>query len=443
MVPSWRRLGSDEMLVAGVRDGDERAFEAIVDRYDRPLLSFCRHMLGSREEGEDALQQTFLGAYRDLVSSTKPIRLRPWLYAIARNQCLSILRARREKLPLDDAEPATDGLAAEVQQREDLRNMLVDLARLPDDQRAALVLAELGSLSHAEIAATVGCPREKVKALVFQARGSLAASRRARETPCSEVRQQLATLAGGALRRGPLRRHVRQCAGCRAFEAEVRRQRRAMAVLLPVVPSAGLKTSILAGAGLGGGGGAVVGAGALGGLGGGGAGKLIAVGLIAAGAGTGGAIVLRSELRNDSPRAAAAAPAPSASGQWSWGVTRAARVPAARIAARRLPATAAHRAGSSARAHEAARAAPAAGRVARGRSGGRRAGVSARATGTPTRGRSSPRRPGHSLGRSGHTPGSGPGAPGSSGDAPGRSVEPPARSDPPTAHEPGKLSHRP
>src|SRR5204863_1674492 len=115
------------------------------------------------------------------------------------------------RLPLEDAEPATEGLASEVQQREDVRNMLVDLRRLPEDQRAALVLAELGSLSHEEIADVVGCPRAKVKALVFQARRSLAASRLARETPCSEVREQLSTLAGGALRRGPLRRHVQEC----------------------------------------------------------------------------------------------------------------------------------------------------------------------------------------------------------------------------------------
>src|SRR5919205_2010228 len=127
LAPAWRRFGSDETLVAAVRAGDARAFEAIFDRYHRPLLSFCRHMLGSREEGEDALQQTFLAAYRDLASSTKAIQLRPWLYTIARNQCLSLLRARRDKVPLDDAEPATDGLASEVQQREDVRNMLVDL----------------------------------------------------------------------------------------------------------------------------------------------------------------------------------------------------------------------------------------------------------------------------------------------------------------------------
>jgi RNA polymerase sigma factor (sigma-70 family) len=343
LAPAWRRLGSDETLVAAVRAGDGRAFEAIYDRYHRPLLSFCRHMLGDREEGEDALQQTFLGAYRDIVSSAKPIHLRPWLYTIARNQCLSMLRARRDKVPLEDAQPATEGLASAVQQREDIRDMLVDLRRLPEDQRAALVLAELGSLSHEDIADVVGCPRSKVKALVFQARRSLAASRLARETPCSEVREQLATLAGGALRRGPLRRHVRECPGCREFEAEVRRQRRAMAALLPVIPSAGLKSAILAEIGIGGGGAAAAGAGALGGLGavgGGSASKLLALGLVAVGAGTAGVVAVEEQFGHE--EAALSAREQRAPERGPAGVAGPAAVRAVRPA---LPATAAATAG--------------------------------------------------------------------------------------------------
>jgi RNA polymerase sigma factor (sigma-70 family) len=345
VAPAWRRLGSDEALVAAVRAGDGRAFEVIYDRYHRPLLSFCRHMLGDREEGEDALQQTLLGAYRDLVSSTKPIRLRPWLYTIARNQCLSMLRARRDKVPLDAAEPATDGLASAVAQREDIRNMLIDLRRLPGDQRAALVLAELGSLSHEDIAEVVGCPRAKVKALVFQARRSLAASRLARETPCSDAREQLATLAGGALRRGPLRRHVRECRGCREFQAEVRRQRRTMAALLPVVPTAGLKSAILAEVAIGGGGAAAVGAGALGGIGALGAssaGKLVALGLVALGAGTAGVVAVEDQLSRD--EAPLSARAQRASGRAPFGIAGSGAMGAVR---RAVPETTAATAGLS------------------------------------------------------------------------------------------------
>jgi RNA polymerase sigma factor (sigma-70 family) len=240
-----RRIAGDEKLVALVRDGRADAFEAVYDRYERQILSFCRHMVGSREEAEDAVQHTFMAAYTDLRRSDKPIQLRPWLYTIARNHCMSLLRARREHAQLDDAEPSVDGLSATVQRREDLRDLLRDLGRLPDDQRAALVLAELGALSHDEIAEVVGCPKEKVKALVFQARSSLGARRDARDTPCSEIREQLATLSGGSLRRTSLRRHLDDCPGCRAFQIEVKRQRAAMALLLPVAPTAALKSGVM------------------------------------------------------------------------------------------------------------------------------------------------------------------------------------------------------
>jgi RNA polymerase sigma factor (sigma-70 family) len=268
---AMRRIAGDEKLVELVRAGRADAFETVYDRYHRQILSFCRHMLGSREEAEDAVQHTFMAAYTDLRRSDKRIQLRPWLYTIARNHCMSLLRARRDQAPLDDAEPSVDGLSATVQRREDLRELLRDLARLPEDQRAALVLAELGALSHDEIAEVLGCPKGKVKALVFQARSSLGARREARETPCSDIREQLSTLSGGSLRRTALRRHLDDCPGCRAFRAEVKRQRAAMAVLLPVVPSAALKSGVMS---------AVAVKSAAGGLGGAG---------LAAGVGAGGA----------------------------------------------------------------------------------------------------------------------------------------------------------
>jgi RNA polymerase sigma factor (sigma-70 family) len=326
-----RRLASDDSLVAAVRAGRSDAFEGIFERYHPQILSFCRHMLASREEGEDAVQHTFMAAYTDLVASDKPIQLRPWLYAIARNHCISVLRARRQQAPLEDVEPAVEGLAAEVQRRADLQDMLRDLARLPDDQRTALVLAEMGALTHEEIAGVLACPKEKVKALVFQARSSLLASRDARDTPCAEIREQLA-LAGGALRRAPLRRHLRECSGCREFRAEVRRQRSAIAVLLPVVPTAALKSKVLAAVGLGGtaaggGGGAAAGvgagatavAGAGGSAGGGvtailanaGMAKLVVAAAVAVGGTAGGVAAVDAIDHGDGGRSGAPANAPA------------------------------------------------------------------------------------------------------------------------------------
>jgi RNA polymerase sigma factor (sigma-70 family) len=315
-------LAGDDRLVAEIRRGNEAAFEVAYERHYRALLSFCRHMLGSRESGEEALQHTFAAAWADLQRSDRPVKLKPWLYTIARNRCLSLLRAQRpETTELEDP-PATDGLAEEVSRRADLRALLADLRELSEDQRAALVLSELDGFSHADIAAVIGRQESDVKALVFRARSTLADWRAARETPCEEIREQLAVLTRGALRRRPIRRHLESCPGCRAFRDEMRAQRRMMAAILPVVPTVGLKQGVLAAVGLGGasaGGAAATGGAAAAGAGAATAGSIgtvtiakVAVVVVAVGsAGAGGERL----LNRDDPRAVPApAAAPSSSG---------------------------------------------------------------------------------------------------------------------------------
>ena len=176
-----REVPEDHQLIARLRAGDGAAFEAIYDRYAAGVLAFCAYMLGAREAAEDALQVTFVSAYRSLRSGEGCVSLRPWLYTIARNCCLSELRARREVANLDaDAgdRPSFEGPSEQPQRREQLRELLEDIQRLPLDQRAALVLFELGDHSQAEIATVLGVRREKVKALIFQAREALIRSRR-------------------------------------------------------------------------------------------------------------------------------------------------------------------------------------------------------------------------------------------------------------------------
>ena len=88
-----------------------------------------------------------------------PDAVRPWLFAIARNRCKTMLAARREAtVPVEDVEPSFDGFADDVARRADLRELVADLARLPEDQRGALVLFELGGMSQAEIATAIGVP---------------------------------------------------------------------------------------------------------------------------------------------------------------------------------------------------------------------------------------------------------------------------------------------
>ena len=264
---------SDQRLVAWVASGDDRAFEEIFDRYGPALLSFCTRMLGSREWGEDALQLTFVAAYKALRRGRCDGALRPWLYAIARNCCLSELRARRE-IPNSDRVsgecPAIDGPASQFARREQLGEIVQDIQRLPADQRAALVLFELGDQSHEEIASVLGVRRDKVKALIFQAREGLYRGRTARETSCSEVRERLANAPGKAPARGVVRAHIDRCASCQAFEREVRRQRAALALILPVALGGKLKVLVLSSAlghgSVGAGAAAVTGAGAAGSL---------------------------------------------------------------------------------------------------------------------------------------------------------------------------------
>ena len=270
--------------MARVASGDDQAFEEIFDRYGPALLSFCTHMLGSREWGEDALQLTFVAAYEALRRGGCDGALRPWLYAIARNRCLSELRARRE-IPDSDwvsaDRPAVDGPASLFARREQLREVVDDIQRLPADQRAALVLFELGDQSHEEIASVLGVRRDKVKALIFQAREGLYRGRSARESACSEVRERLATARGRAPARGIVRAHIERCAPCQEFEREVRRQRAALALVLPVVLSGKLKALVLSSALSHG----SVGAGVAGVTGAGGAGSLS--GATVAGSGSG------------------------------------------------------------------------------------------------------------------------------------------------------------
>src|SRR5438270_10668954 len=86
------RLQSDERLIALVRRGNLAAFEVLVARYQSRLLAFCRHLLGSKEDAEDVLQEVMAAAFNAMTADERPINVRPWLYRIARNRCLNHLR---------------------------------------------------------------------------------------------------------------------------------------------------------------------------------------------------------------------------------------------------------------------------------------------------------------------------------------------------------------
>src|SRR5690242_17238692 len=137
------RLQSDERLVALTRRGNQAAYEALVGRYQSRLLSFVRHMLGSREDAEDVLQEVFAAAFNAVLADERPINLRPWLYRIARNRSLNHLR-RASAVGVDsmDVHFADHGLSTgdRVLRREAFRELLADVRQLPETQRTALLL---------------------------------------------------------------------------------------------------------------------------------------------------------------------------------------------------------------------------------------------------------------------------------------------------------------
>jgi RNA polymerase sigma factor (sigma-70 family) len=234
----------DDTLAEEVGQGDHASFEALYERYHRSLLSYCRRMLRSRQDAEDAVQQTFLSAYEHLVEEDRPAHVKAWLYAIARNHCLMALRRRRRRIT-EPIELSTRDLFEDVQERSNLDELLADVRELPEQQRAALVLSELGDLSHADIGDVLLCDSVKVKSLVFQARSALVADRTAREIPCREIQRRIAAGHGWISSGATVRRHVRRCRSCARFYERVRQEQQATSLALPVTAVLALRDRLL------------------------------------------------------------------------------------------------------------------------------------------------------------------------------------------------------
>jgi RNA polymerase sigma factor (sigma-70 family) len=166
------RAQPDRRLVDLVRDGYDAAFEEIVRRYRRPLDRFAAVIVGGRSE--DVTQDAFSKALMALRGSEAEIELRPWLYRIVRNTALNDLRDRPPAAAeLSEALPGARSAAAEVEAREELRELMERLRALPETQRAALVMRELEGLGHEEIAAALGVSGGAARQAIFRARAAL------------------------------------------------------------------------------------------------------------------------------------------------------------------------------------------------------------------------------------------------------------------------------
>src|SRR6476469_5053425 len=183
------RLQSDERLVALTRRGQHAAFEVLCSRYQSRLLSFCRHMLSSREDAEDVLQEVFAASFNAVLADEREINVRPWLYRIARNRSLNHLR-RASAVGVDSmyVHFADHGISTgdKVLRRESFQELIADVQELPETQRTALLLREIDALSYEQIAQAMETTVPSVKSLLVRARISLAEAAEARQLSCDQ-----------------------------------------------------------------------------------------------------------------------------------------------------------------------------------------------------------------------------------------------------------------
>ena len=240
--PAMSRLPSDDRLALRATKGDRRAFAAIFRRYHQRLYRYCLAIVGDSEDAQDALQNTMIKALRALPGEERRIELKPWLYRIAHNESIEVIRRRRDtrRLGPELAAPGS-GLAEEAAVRERLRRLISDLDELPERQRGTLVMRELAGLDFAEIVTALGTSPAVARQTLYEARLSLRQMDEGREMSCEAVTKALSGGDGRVTRRRDLRAHLRSCAGCRGLRKEIAGRERDLAALspLPAVAAAG------------------------------------------------------------------------------------------------------------------------------------------------------------------------------------------------------------
>jgi RNA polymerase sigma-70 factor, ECF subfamily len=182
--PTAYRAATDEQLVDLVRSGDDRAFAAIHDRYQPRLVAYARQVLGgSHHDAEEVVQDAFVRALHALRADEREMALKAWLYTIVRNRALDVLRRPARTTDLEPHAGLLRDACADPHERaaraEELDALVAGLKRLPERQRTALVMHELGGASHQAIARRLDVTTGGSKALVCRARAGLAHARAA------------------------------------------------------------------------------------------------------------------------------------------------------------------------------------------------------------------------------------------------------------------------
>jgi len=233
------RHASDERLARLAGRGNQRAFAALYERYHQPLYRLCLSIVRTPEDAHDALQSTFERALGALGGGERTVSVRPWLFRIAHNESISVLRRRRPEGAVEEDElvsPRTVEGAAEDRAR--LSELVADIDSLPARQRSALLMRELSGLSIAEIAVALSMSTGAVKQALFEARTSLHEFAEGRAMACNDVRRTISDGDRRALRTRRVRAHLRDCAGCAAFNTQISHREADLRALAPPLPAA-------------------------------------------------------------------------------------------------------------------------------------------------------------------------------------------------------------
>jgi RNA polymerase sigma factor (sigma-70 family) len=166
---------SDQRLVALAREGHERAFEALVHRYRRPLLRYARRMRLSEARAEDVLQQAFMQSWIALSRGVVVQDVRGWLYRIVHNTAVNAMRGPTPPAELTQAVQDRAGVhaASNLDRTIAMRDALGHVAALPDMQRQAIFLTAVDGQSHEEVAGTLGISTGALRGLLYRARHTL------------------------------------------------------------------------------------------------------------------------------------------------------------------------------------------------------------------------------------------------------------------------------
>jgi RNA polymerase sigma factor (sigma-70 family) len=231
------RLSSDERLARLVSRGSERAFAVLYRRHHQALYRYCRSIVRDEDDAQDALQSAMTRALVALRAQERDLAVRPWLFRIAHNEAVSVLRRRHPTAPLTEGlEPAGAGVERTLEQRERLATLLADLQALPLRQRSALVMRELSGLSIEEIAGALCTSPGAAKQVLFEARCALHDFAEGRAMECEQVRQAISDGDRRVLRARRLRGHLRECASCNGFQAAIPARGADLRALTPPLP---------------------------------------------------------------------------------------------------------------------------------------------------------------------------------------------------------------